>query len=106
MATLYKITKSLAGGLKNNDVPIKDSEGNAITGIAEQMQRWKKHFQSTLNREAPSIHVNIPENVNDLEVDTNPPSLGEVKNAIKHLESRKAPGADCISAEMLKAGTN
>ena len=28
MATLYKITKSLAGGFKNNDVPVKDSDRN------------------------------------------------------------------------------
>ena len=34
----------------------------------------------------PSIHANIPENVNHLEVDNNPPSLGEVKNTIKHIK--------------------
>ena len=36
---LYKITKSLAGGSKNNDVPVKVSDGNVIviTGIVEQM---------------------------------------------------------------------
>ena len=103
MATLYKITKSLAGGFKNNDVPVKDLDGNVITGIVEQMQRWKNHFESVLNRDAPSIHVNIPENDINLDVDTNPPSLDEVKNAIRHLKSRKAPGTDCINAEMLKA---
>ena len=41
MGTLYKITKSPAGGFKNNDVPVKDSDGNVITGIVEKMQRWK-----------------------------------------------------------------
>ncbi|XP_068671094.1 uncharacterized protein [Montipora foliosa] len=100
MGTLYKITKSLAGGFKNNDVPVKDSDGNVITGIVEQMQRWKN--QSVLNREATSIHANIPDNDIGLDVDTNPPSLDEVKNAIRHLKSRKAPGTDCINAEMLK----
>ena len=102
MGTLYKITKSLAGGFKNNDVPVKDSDGNVITGIVEQMQRWKN--QRVLNREATSIHANIPDNDSGLDVDTNPPSLDEVKNAIRHLKSRKAPGTDCINAEMLKAG--
>ena len=46
------------------------------------MKKWKNHFQSVLNREAPSIHANIPENDINLDVDTNPPSLDEVKNAI------------------------
>ena len=36
MDTLYKIIKSLAGGFKkSNDVPVKDSDGNATTGITE-----------------------------------------------------------------------
>ena len=86
MVTLYKITKSLAGGFKNNDVPVKDSDGNVITGIVEQMQRRKNQFQSVLNREVPCIHANIPENDIALDVDTNPPSLDEVKNAIRHLK--------------------
>ena len=54
MATLYRITESLGGGFKNNDVAVKVSDRNFITGIVEQMQRWKNHFQSVLNREAPS----------------------------------------------------
>ena len=37
-------------------------------------------------------------------MDTNPPLFDEVKNAIRHLKSRKAPGTDCINAEMFKAG--
>lgn len=75
MATLYKINKSLAGGFKNNDVPVKDSDGNVI--IAEQMQRWENHFQNVLNREAPNTHANIPESDDDLEVGPNAPSLGD-----------------------------
>ena len=88
-ATLYKITKSLAGGFKNNDVPVRDSDGNVITGIVEQMQRWKNHFQSVLNREAPNIHANIPENDIDLDVDTNPPSLDKVKMQLGTLNQEK-----------------
>ena len=52
MATLYKISKSLAGGFKkSNDVPVKDSDGNATTGITEQMQRWK-----TISRASSTEH--------------------------------------------------
>ena len=83
MATLYKITKSLAatvaGGFKNNDVPVMDSDRNVITGRVEQMQGWKYHFQCVHNREAPNIHGNISENDNDQEEDTNPRSLMKLK---------------------------
>ena len=47
MPTLYKITKSIAGGFKNNYVPVKDTDGNVITDIAEQMQRWKTISRQT-----------------------------------------------------------
>ena len=69
-----------------NDVLVKDSDGNVITGIAEQVQRWKNHLPSVLNKEAPSIHPSIPENDNDLDVNTNPLSLDEVKYSIRHLQ--------------------
>ena len=31
LKTLYSITKTLSGGLKNSDVPIKDTNGNPIS---------------------------------------------------------------------------
>ena len=33
MATLYKITKVLAGGFKNSDIPMKDADGVVITSV-------------------------------------------------------------------------
>ena len=41
----------------------------------------------------------------DLELDLDPPTLEEVKHAIKYLKNRKSPGIDNIYAEMLKADT-
>ena len=44
-------------------------------------------FQNILNR-APSIHDKIAENVNDLEVDTNPPSrISKVRGVFASLNS-------------------
>ena len=39
MATLYKITKTLTGGFKNSDVPVKDVDGNVVTCEAKPTQR-------------------------------------------------------------------
>ena len=53
MATLYTITKALAGGFKNCDIPMKDADGVVITSIDKQTQLWKTHFETILNKEAP-----------------------------------------------------
>ena len=103
MAMLYKITKTLTGGFKNSDVPVKDVDGNVVTCEAKQTQRWKTHFETILNKEAPRNQAEIPENKENLKVNTDPPSAEGVRKAIRTMKSGKAPGADCVSAEMLKA---
>ena len=104
MATLYKITETLTGGFKNSDIPVKDVDGNVVTCEVKQTQRWKTHFETILNKEAPRNQAEIPESKEDLKVNTDPPSAEEVRNAIRTMKSGKAPGADCVSAEMLKDG--
>ena len=104
MATLYKITKALAGGFKNCDIPMKDADGVVITSVEEQTQLWKTHFETILNKEAPREVEDIPESDEDLLVNMDPPTANEVKSAIDNMKSGKAPGADGVSAEMLKAG--
>ena len=106
MAALYKITKALAGGCRNCDIPMKDVDGGGvvITNVEKQTQLWKSHFETTLNKEAPREVENIPESDEDLLANMDPPTANEVKAAIDKMKSGKAPGADSISAEMLKAG--
>ena len=53
MATLYKITKALAGSFRNCDIPMKDADGVVITNVEEQTQLWKTHFETILNKEEP-----------------------------------------------------
>ena len=50
MATPYKITKALAGGFKNCDIPMKDADGVVITSVEEQTQLWNTHFETILNK--------------------------------------------------------
>ena len=61
MATLYKITKTLTGGFKNSDIPVKDVDGNIVTCDSKQTQRWKTHFETILNKEAQRNQAEIPE---------------------------------------------
>ena len=102
LKTLYRITKNLKGNYANNDMPVKDSEGNLLASELEKLQRWKEHFKTILNRPEPLDRAEIPEATEDVDINTDPPSLEEVKAAIKSMKNGKAPGADGVTAEMLK----
>ena len=103
LKTLYKISKQLNNGFKNCDVPVKNKNGMVIEKEAEKLQRWKEHFESVLNRPDPPHLADIQPADTDLDICTDPPSLEEVTAAIKAMKSGKAPGADGVTAEMLKA---
>ncbi|PVD29435.1 hypothetical protein C0Q70_08686 [Pomacea canaliculata] len=102
LKTLYKVNKQLNNGFKNSDVPVKDVNGNVVEGEAAKLQRWREHFESVLNRPDPPQLADIQPAAIDLDICTDPPSLEEV-TAIKTMKRGKAPGADGITAEMLKA---
>ena len=65
--TLYRINKMLNNGFKNNDVPVKDTDGNVLSNDAEKLARWKEHFESILNRPEPEQVVEIPQAAEDLD---------------------------------------
>ena len=104
--TLCKINKQLNNGFKNCDVPVKNKDGMVIEKEAEKLQRWKEHFESVLNRPDPPHLADIQPADTDLDICTDPPSLEEVTAAIKAMKSGKAPGADGVTAEMLKPDVN
>ena len=49
---------------------MKDVNGNVITGVAEQTQRWKSHFETIVNIEAPNNLADIPVSDDNLEINT------------------------------------
>ena len=106
MATLYKITKARAGGFRNSDITIRYADGVVIASVEKQTRLWKTHFETILNKEEPGEVEYIPEIDEYLLVNMDPPTANEVKSAIDNINSAKAPGADGVSAEMLKAGGN
>ena len=84
MATLYKITKELAGGYKNYDIPMKDADGVVITSVEKQTQLCKTHFETIFNKEAPREVEYIPERDEDLLVNMDPPTALEVFHVTSH----------------------
>lgn len=43
-SAVYKITKRLCGGNKNQSAQIKDKNGNMLSTEREQANRWVQHF--------------------------------------------------------------
>ena len=81
---------------------MKDADVVVITSVEKQAQLWKTHFETILNKEAPREVEDIPERDEDLLVNMDPPTANEVKSAIDNMKSGKLPGADGVSAELLK----
>ena len=73
-----------------------------IVLISEETQdaRWAEYFSEILNRSPPETEPDIPVAVEDLEIETSPPSKEEISNAIKALKNNKAPGPDNLNAEL------
>ena len=83
--------------------PVKNKDGKVITTEKEQSERWRQHSQEVLNRPEPEEPAEPTPSEITLDIDTGPPTAGEVKDAILAMKSKKAPGIDMIQAEMLKA---
>ncbi|VDO54247.1 unnamed protein product [Schistosoma margrebowiei] len=80
-------------------------EGEVITNIEEQRNRWAEHFKELLNRPVPLNPPNIEAAHTDLSIDVVPPTIEEISMAIRQIKSDKVAGPDNIPAEALKAET-
>ena len=101
--SVYRITRLVCGKYKgNNEVPIKNKDGQLLTSEKEQESRWAEHFKEILNRPPPTTIPTILDSETDLNINTDPPRDHEITKAIKLLKNGKAPGQDNLSAEMFK----
>ena len=107
MRTLYGLTKTLCNERQRRSTAVFDKEGNLISGKDAIKSRWTEHFKDVFNTDEPEnpITENDECNFNNRieEITVNAPTIVEVKEAIKKLQNNKAPGIDCITAELLKA---
>ena len=103
---LFKSVKELEGIPKKNIHTVTDKQGKKLTNINSVLKRWKEHFEEHLNKEFPHHEAAIDEinenNHGDEPLD--PITKDEVRRSISAMKNYKAPGADAMSAEVLKAG--
>jgi hypothetical protein len=102
-STLYKITRNLCNNKRTSSLPIKDKNGKMLTSKSDQEARWREHFEEVLNRPEPLTPASVEEPSENLKVNIEPPTIDEIKEAIKHLKNGKAPGPDNLNAELFKA---
>ncbi|VDP18104.1 unnamed protein product [Schistosoma margrebowiei] len=103
MRELHDITKKLFGNHRKPERPVKSKEGEVITNIEEQRNRWVEHFKELLNRPAPLNPPNIEAAPTDLPINVGPQTIKEISMTIRQIKSGKAAGPDNIPAEALKA---
>eukprot|EP00105_Crassostrea_gigas_P028093 XP_011449635.1 PREDICTED: uncharacterized protein LOC105343838 [Crassostrea gigas] len=103
MKEVYDITRQLSGKSSKSEKPVKDKNGNTLSTMEEQRQRWTEHFRELLNSPAPETMTEIQPAAHHLAIDCSIPSINEIIKAIKMLKNGKSPDPDLIPAEALKA---
>ena len=100
---VYDTTRILSGKFGRGEVPVKDAAGNSIPSKEAQKSRWMEHFNNLLNRPPPEHPPDIQPAEDILDINCDPPTIEEIKRAIRKQKSGKAAGSDYIPPEALKA---
>jgi len=93
---LYDVMRKISGTYRQCNKPIRDRHGTLLTNHDAQIKRWKEYFDQLLNQPEPTIKRNIPAAQSELQIDTGPPSRGEIAKAICLLNNGKASGPDGV----------
>ncbi|CAF2113181.1 unnamed protein product [Rotaria magnacalcarata] len=109
-AAAFSIIRRLKGGSKRvENMPIEDKNGKVLVNSTDQLKRCREYFCELLN-----VHSTVdPYVINKVQITTTArlelerqnaqPSFEEVKRALNQMKSRKAPGSDEVTADILKA---
>ncbi|VDO58641.1 unnamed protein product [Schistosoma margrebowiei] len=90
MRQLYDITNKLSGNRRKPERPVKSKEGEVITNIEEQQNRWVEHFKELLNRPAPLNPPNIEATPTYLPINVGPSTIGGISMAIRQIKNQIA----------------
>ena len=103
----YHALKEIYGPSTSGSSPLLSADGSSVITDPDQiLKRWAEHFCNVLNRPS-SISAQAIANLPQVPVDASMddlPTSDEVKKAISQLSDGKAPGRDCIPAEIYKCG--
>ena len=110
-ATAVSIIRCLKGGnRKIENTPVHDKSGKLLINSKDTPKRWREFFFGSLNVFSP-IDPNLigqiqtppcsalEENRQNAQL-----SIEEVRRAVSQMKSRKAPGSDEVSVDILKFG--
>ena len=103
---LYGMIKEKRREPRNKQQIMRDSRGGLTKEPEELKKRWKEHFRDLLNSKRPEIiEPNRQEEEEEREEEKEDEyiTLAEVCQAIKRMKNGKAPGADGLTVEMIKA---
>lgn len=110
-ATAYAMIRRLRGGKQRvESMPLQDKNGMLLLNSMDRLERWKEYFQELLNVNCVVDQALIdqiqPAHIPAQEIrrQGEPPTVEEVRQALKQMKSRKAPGNDDVTADLLKAG--
>ncbi|CAF4440904.1 unnamed protein product [Rotaria sp. Silwood2] len=102
------IRRLRGGKTRIENMPILDKQGNLLCSAGERLERFKEYFNELLNAKViidPTTANTIqPKNISPTEKSRQekPPTIMEVKTALKQMKSGKAPGNDGITVDLLK----
>ncbi|VDP63386.1 unnamed protein product, partial [Schistosoma curassoni] len=93
---LHDTTNKLVGKYSKPERLVNDKENKTIAEIREARNRWVEHFEEHLDRPAPLNPLDIEAESRYLLIDVTPPTIEEIRMAIRILKSAKTTGPDSI----------
>ncbi len=84
---------------------LHEHDGSVIPGEAKRIIPWEEQFKELLKHIATPNTAFKPTRTPSAErysCEVNPPSLEEVRTAVRQLSNNRAPGEDGITAEIYK----
>ena len=105
MKGVYDATRRLCSEPPKKIDMVRNNEGILLTKEEEVQQRWKEHFVELLNRANPEQEAEVISEMEVIEeIPSGPITKAEIRSAIMSMKAAKAPGVDCLTVELLKAG--
>ena len=109
LKTFYALLRQAYGPKSSSISPLLAKDGTLLKSPDQIMGRWYEHFSDLFRNPSivdPDAIDSLPQYAMCHELDTEP-TFEETQQAIKQINSRKAPGLDGIPIELLQhGGTN